>query len=129
MRKRGVYLITMKHKPKPKLSSSEDDSSSDCELKEVATTLSESIKRHILKKRREQSSHTNNSIFVLDKTPGGSVLESPAACNEDEKVNWKPSEKGSKEKSKKKKNQFVFSFTFIITLYILKLLITLFNRA
>lgn len=113
VRKRGVYLITMKHKSKPRLCSSEDDSSSDCELKEVATTLSETIKRHILKKRQEQSSNTDNSIFVLDKTPGGSVLESPADCNEDEKVNWEPSEKGSKEKSKKKKNQFVVFFLLL----------------
>ncbi|XP_048762551.2 deoxynucleotidyltransferase terminal-interacting protein 2-like [Ostrea edulis] len=78
-------------------SSSEDESSSDEELKEVAMNLSESISKQISMKRQEQC--VESSMFVLDRRPQIAV-QSPG-----EKQKAKNSQsKEDHKRAKKKKN-------------------------
>ncbi|XP_061192707.1 deoxynucleotidyltransferase terminal-interacting protein 2-like [Saccostrea echinata] len=92
----------MKHNSETYSSSSEDESSSDEELKEVAFTLSESIAQQ-LSKRQERCSQVDNSIFVLDKRPGNiSPNLSPKKDQGKEKLN--ETSKSNAIRKKKKKN-------------------------
>lgn len=86
----------MKYLLESRFSSSDEDSSSDEEVNELASALSESIAKHITVKRQQKSA----SIFVLDKTPGNVPLKSPENDNK-EKSSGKTNIKKSKKKTKK----------------------------
>lgn len=90
----------MKYQLETRFSSSDEDSSSDEEVNELASALSESIAKHIIVKRQQKSANVDNSIFVLDKTPGNFPLKSPETDNK-EKSNGKTNIKKSKKKTKK----------------------------
>lgn len=90
----------MKYLLESRFSSSDEDSSSDEEVNELASALSESIAKHITVKRQQKSANVDNSIFVLDKTPGNVPLKSPENDNK-EKSSGKTNIKKSKKKTKK----------------------------
>jgi hypothetical protein len=79
-------------------SSSEDESSSDEDLKEVAMNLGEKISKNILQTRQDQSVG-DSSLFVLDRKPQTAV-QSPG---DKQKADHSKPQKDHK-KTKKKKN-------------------------
>lgn len=90
----------MKYLLESRFSSSDEDSSSDEEVNELASARSESIAKHITVKRQQKSANVDNSIFVLDKKPGNVPLKSPENDNK-EKSSGKTNIKKSKKKAKK----------------------------
>lgn len=91
----------MKYQIETSFSSSGEDSSSDEEVNELVSAISESIAKHITVKRQQESANVDNDIFVLDKTPGNIPLKSPETDNKKEKSNEKPKDKKVKKKTKK----------------------------